>query len=500
MPREALAALGVDDAGLREIHVVADAYNLANPENLLSVLCLARMLGGAPRFEAPVERTWTPPAAPGPLVPMVDVAALPKAVAELLDLVTPQGAEGSPRVVPSLYRHFGHRPQFVALLVTLLQAALRRWLHRAQRGVDPRGDGPRRRCAGGRDVGAARARSRDRRCARALRRLHHSDHDRRRSIAEESAPQVVCRSMDLVELLTRWELPLVFASVLLEQGGLPLPAAPLLVAAGALSETGVMRSEQILAAALVACLVADHFWFWIGRGHGRRVLGTICRLSLSPDTCVRQTDDLIGRHGAALLLVAKFIPGVSAMAIPSAAAMGLSYRRFILYDGLGCLLWAGTYIGAGMIFSREVNRFLDYMSTIGGWALLILVALVALYVGLKLAAPRAPEAPAPAGAHLAVRNRGAVAADPDLLIVDARTMMARDDDPRTLPRSVVLGDRTIVEVLPLDARGRTIVTFCTCPNEASAALLAEELIKAGYERVRVLTGGADAIEVLSAER
>lgn len=121
MPSAALAALGVDDAALREIHVVADAYNLANPENLLSVLCLGRLLGGADAVEAPVARPWTPPAAPGPLVPMIDVAALPKAVSDLLVLVAPGGAEGGTRVVPSLYRHFGHRPQFVALLVTLLK-------------------------------------------------------------------------------------------------------------------------------------------------------------------------------------------------------------------------------------------------------------------------------------------------------------------------------------------------------------------------------------------
>ncbi len=121
MPREALAALGVDEVALREIHVVADAYNLANPENLLSVSCLARMLGGARAVEPPSPRSWTPPAAPGPLVPMVDVAAMPKAVADLLDLVTPASALAGTRVVPSLYRHFAHRPQFVALLVTLLK-------------------------------------------------------------------------------------------------------------------------------------------------------------------------------------------------------------------------------------------------------------------------------------------------------------------------------------------------------------------------------------------
>lgn len=303
--------------------------------------------------------------------------------------------------------------------------------------------------------------------------------------------------MDLVELLTRLGLPLVLAAVLLEQGGLPLPAAPLLVVAGALSDLGVMRPEHVLATAFLSCLVADHIWFWIGRNYGRRVLGTICKLSLSPDTCVRQTDDLIGRHGAPLLLVAKFIPGVSAVSIPSAAASGLSYRRFLLFDSVGSALWAGTYIGAGMIFSREVNRFLESMNRFGGWSLLVLGALFAAYVGLKLAHRRRLKR-----LHRLVRISPPEVAemleqDPDLLIVDARSKLARTGDPRMLPRSVLLEDRTFVEVLPLDAHGRTIVTFCTCPSEASAALLAEQLIKAGYRRVRVLTGGEDALATLS---
>jgi membrane protein DedA with SNARE-associated domain/rhodanese-related sulfurtransferase len=303
--------------------------------------------------------------------------------------------------------------------------------------------------------------------------------------------------MDLVELLSRWELPLVFAAVVLEQGGLPLPAAPLLVSAGALSDLGVMRAEQILLTAFIACMVADHAWFWIGRKHGRRVLGVVCMLSISPDTCVRQTDDLIGRHGPALLLVAKFIPGVSAVAIPTAAGNGLSYRRFLAFDAVGSLLWAGVYVGAGMIFSREVNRALAYMSAIGGWALVLIGALVAIYVGMKLLQRLRLKR-----LHRLVRITPAETAelleeDPDVLIIDARTSLSRADDPRVLPRSVVLGDRTIVEVLPLEERGRTIVTFCTCPNEASAALLAEQLLKAGYERVRVLTGGQDALALLS---
>ncbi|QJR12050.1 hypothetical protein DSM104443_03133 [Usitatibacter rugosus] len=303
--------------------------------------------------------------------------------------------------------------------------------------------------------------------------------------------------MDLVDLVTRWGVPLIVIAVLLEQGGLPLPAAPLLVVSGALADVGTMRADVLLGAAVFACLMADHVWFWLGRSHGRRVLATVCRMSLSPDTCVRQTDDLIRRHGAPLLLVAKFIPGVSAVAIPSSAASGLSYRRFVVFDVLGAFAWSGAYLGAGMIFSREVNRLLDRMSVIGSWSLVIFGAAIGLYVVAKVLQRRRLKR-----LHRLVRISPEEASkllddEPDALIVDARSQLAREQDTRAFRRSVVLGDRTIVEIVPLEQRGRTIVTFCTCPNEASAALLAEQLIKAGYERVRVLTGGEEALRRLA---
>lgn len=121
VPRAALAMLGVDAAGEREIHAVLDAYNRANPENMLSVLCVLRLLRGASATDSLKARAWTPPPAPGPLVPMADVATLPREVSHVLDLVAAPGPPGGPRVVQSLYRHFGHRPAFLALAVTLLR-------------------------------------------------------------------------------------------------------------------------------------------------------------------------------------------------------------------------------------------------------------------------------------------------------------------------------------------------------------------------------------------
>jgi membrane protein DedA with SNARE-associated domain/rhodanese-related sulfurtransferase len=301
-------------------------------------------------------------------------------------------------------------------------------------------------------------------------------------------------------LLNRRGLLLVFLWVLVEQSGIPLPAVPLLVTAGALAQEGALRPEWVVATALAACLIADHAWFIAGRLRGRALLAGICRLSLSPDTCVRKTDDLIARHGANLLLVAKFIPGVSAVAIPTAAAMGMSYGRFLLFDTVGALAWSGIYVGAGMIFSREVQKLLDGMGMIGGWSLLVIVLAFALYilwkVAYRLRLKRLYNLVRIGPEEMAELLR----LDSDIVLVDARSRLAREEDPRRFPGAIEYDEGDVAAVLPRESHARIIVTFCTCPNEASAALLAHQLLTRGYKRVRVLTGGEEALSVLVGEK
>jgi membrane protein DedA with SNARE-associated domain/rhodanese-related sulfurtransferase len=303
-------------------------------------------------------------------------------------------------------------------------------------------------------------------------------------------------NLNPVTLLTHWGIALVFGSVLLEHGGLPVPAAALLLAAGALAGQGEMRPEHALLAAFLASMLADHLWFLAGRRYGRRLLAVVCRISLSPDTCVRKTDDLVTRHGAPLLLVAKFIPGVSAVAVPTIAAANVPYRRFLLFDALGCLVWSGTYIGAGMIFSRQLDRILDALATIGGWSLTIVAGLFVLYILLKLEYHRKLRRLYEVTRITPLQAAGLLESDPGAIILDARSELARRADTRSLPRSIAVGLDDLFGALPPDARNRTIITFCTCPNDASAAALADRLIKAGYLRVRVLSGGTDALAAL----
>jgi membrane protein DedA with SNARE-associated domain/rhodanese-related sulfurtransferase len=304
--------------------------------------------------------------------------------------------------------------------------------------------------------------------------------------------------MDLVGVLNQWGVPLVFGVVLLEFAGLPLGASAWLIVAGALSIEGPLRTDLVLSAAFAGALASDHAWFLLGRRHGRRLLETVCRISLSPDICVSRTDQLLGRYGPALLLFAKFIPGVSSVSIPTMAAMGVPYRRFLRFDAAGCAIWCGTHVGIGALFHRQIDLVLEMMHFVGANALAIAATLFAGYLALKLLHRRrlvrlhelARIAPEDVSRMLGEGH--------DLVILDARSQVARTTDPRSLPRSIVLEDPAAIASLPPELRSKTVVTFCTCPNEASAAFIADLLMKAGYRNVRVLTGGSAAIDALAA--
>jgi len=303
--------------------------------------------------------------------------------------------------------------------------------------------------------------------------------------------------MDPFDLLARWGAWLLFAITLAGRSGLPFPVEPFLICAGALASAGTLGPGAVLFAAMAGCLIGDHALYAAGRWRGRKLLAGICRISISPDTCVRRTDDMILRYGPALLLVAKYLPGVSTVAIPTAASSGLSYRRFLAYDAAGSALWCGPLVGVGWVFSREVHALLDLLARLGGWALTALALAFAVYIGSKLLQRRRLRklyGLVRIDAHEVARLMSDDGSQ--VVILDARSRLARDEDPRPFPGSIFVQDDAAIATLPSDTRTKTVITFCTCPNEASAALLAERLIREGYDRVRVLTGGQEALAVL----
>ena len=113
----------------------------------------------------------------------------------------------------------------------------------------------------------------------------------------------------LTALVAQYGLWLVFANVFLEQVGAPLPAVPTLMLAGALAAGGSASIPAIVAVTVAASLAGDLVWYYAGRHYGLRVLKLLCRISLSPDSCVRETQARFLRLGPVSLVYAKFVPG-----------------------------------------------------------------------------------------------------------------------------------------------------------------------------------------------
>jgi membrane protein DedA with SNARE-associated domain len=187
----------------------------------------------------------------------------------------------------------------------------------------------------------------------------------------------------LLTLVEQYGLWLVFANVLALQCGLPVPAYPTLIVVGALSARGDITVGQVLAVSTIASLIADFAWYFAGARHGRRVLRLMCRLSLSPDSCVRQTETLYERWGAPSLVVAKFVPGFAAVATSMAGMVRTRLASFALFDTIGALLWTGVAVALGWLFRDAVNEVLAALSAAGRWGLIALIAALALFIAVK---------------------------------------------------------------------------------------------------------------------
>lgn len=190
---------------------------------------------------------------------------------------------------------------------------------------------------------------------------------------------------DTLAVLVQYGYVMLYAFVLAEQIGLPIPAVPVLLGVGALAGNGSMSLPVALGVVVAASLPPDLVWYELGRRRGPRVLARLCAISLEPDYCVHRTENMFMRLGRKLLLVAKFLPGLSALASPVAGAAGVARWQFIVLDVSGALLWSGTWLGLGYAFSGALDVVAGWVARLGGYGLLLAGAALAAYIAYKYA-------------------------------------------------------------------------------------------------------------------
>lgn len=296
----------------------------------------------------------------------------------------------------------------------------------------------------------------------------------------------------LLDLFEQHGPLLVFFNILVEQLGLPVPAVPALLVAGALSVDGAFSWQTILILALLASGIANFIWYMAGRRFGLRILGLMCRITLSPDACVRRTEKSFLRWGVASLLVARFIPGLSSVASPLAGAMGFPAGRFILFDTLGTSIWAGAAIAAGVVLHRQVDAVILALSDIGALALPAVLTLFALYIAFRWLERQRLLRFVRIHRIDVIELADRIAAGTAPVIIDVRATTSVAADPRMVPgaRSIELDDlpQALADI-PVD---QEVVFYCSCPNDVSAVRATRAMLKHGYRAARPLAGGLEA--------
>ncbi len=290
-----------------------------------------------------------------------------------------------------------------------------------------------------------------------------------------------------VEFLSSYRYAALFACVLAEQLGLPLPAAPCLLAAGALAGLGRLNLALALLLAVAASLIGDSVWYYLGKTRGMAVLRLLCKISLEPDGCVRQTNAAYSKHGTRWLLFAKFIPGVSTVAPPMAGIYRVGLWKFIAMDGTGASLWAGVFLLAGWWFSGQIDKIAAHMDRLGGWMGLALAGVSVIYVLFRLIVRTRVHRSLRAARITPLELKQRMESGEIVTIVDLRNTFEWREG--RIPGSLTLTVKDLDNFVPAVPDAEMIL-YCSCPDEISSAAAATVRLKRrGIKSIRPLEGG-----------
>jgi len=282
-----------------------------------------------------------------------------------------------------------------------------------------------------------------------------------------------------------------FLLALLERIGLPLLLTPVVIGAGAVAGLGEMSLTWIILLTVVASEIGDLFWYELGRSRGASVLRILCKISLEPDSCVRQSENAFARHTTIALIYSKFLPGVGHLGAPIAGLSGMPRRRFLLLNALGSLLWAACFALLGYIPARKLP--IDVLlETAAGWLLLLLFGALIGNIIWKYVQRQRFIRSLRVSRMTVEELKDALDRGERPFVVDLRHALEFVVDPRTVPTAVRISPDELPNRNAEIPRDREVVLYCTCPSEATSAKVAMELKKIGIIKVRPLAGGLKA--------
>lgn len=268
---------------------------------------------------------------------------------------------------------------------------------------------------------------------------------------------------DLLSIMARHGYALIFGMLLAEAIGFPLPAALALVAAGAAVASHTLSGVGVLSAAIVALVIGDSAQFWLGRYSGWALLGFLCRLSMNPETCILRSAEAFYKRGKATLVIAKFVPGLNAMAAPLAGSMKMRFSQFVWLDVTGSLLYSCSYFLLGYLSRNFLAAVLDSFHAAGRvmeFVILVVLVVYAVYRTAQFLTYRKYDVvPRVQVKELAARLASEEAGH--ILIVDVRSHGYYDIGAERIQGSIRIEPNNLEEEIKHLPKDKHIYLYCT---------------------------------------
>ncbi len=265
---------------------------------------------------------------------------------------------------------------------------------------------------------------------------------------------------NLIPFLIQHGYTVLFIWVFAETMGLPIPSVPLLIAVGAMAGLGKMNYFLCIGLGVCAALSGDIFWYYMGRRRGGQLLSFLCRISLEPDSCVRQTENLFSRYGSRSLLIAKFLPGLSAVSTPLAGIIRMQPAHFLFFDCMGAIFWVGSFTAFGYLFSEQLDDASAYGASMGSALLLLVAGGLSIYILRKYYLRRRFIRQLFVARITPEELKQKLDSGEDIMIIDVRHALDFEADPYIIPGTLRIPSEQS-ESYPDIPKDREVVVYCT---------------------------------------
>jgi membrane protein DedA with SNARE-associated domain len=249
--------------------------------------------------------------------------------------------------------------------------------------------------------------------------------------------------------------------VFFEQIGLPVPSIPGLLAAGALAGAGNLKLGLVVLFPTTGAVLADVIWYELGKYRGAKVLNVLCRISLEPDSCIRNTENRFARSGPNALVVAKFVPGLSTAAPPLAGMFGMRFSRFLFFDGLGALLYNGLFVAFGYVFSQQLEKVAQIALGFGAGLLVLVAGSLFSYIAWKYLQRQRFLRKLRVSRITAEELKRKIDTGEEVTILDLRHSMDFEADPKTIPGALFLPSEQFDQRYSEIPADRELILYCT---------------------------------------